>query len=304
MLFLARFALKGVSQAALIAATLAIFGLLLPPITSPAGWISSAVVALITLVHGIKQGITVMAIATVGSAVFAALIFGAPQVAIYFALLTWFPVWMAAATLKQTVSMAASLQLVTVISLSGVIVIHMLFPDFAEFWREQFDFIVDQVASASQLNGLQLIELQQFEDRVLALLPGLLASSLLFTTMLSLFIARWWQAVISNPGGFAKEYQSLNLGNKMGLFTVGLCIAAVIMQTDITFSLLLVMSFVYLMQGSSIMHAVFASKRLSAVWLYLVYILMLFIPHIVVLLAFIGLVDTWIDIRRRFVAAA
>lgn len=298
MLFLARFALKGVSQAALVAATLAMLGLIFPP----AAWVSSAAIALVTLVHGFRQGTLVMTISIVGSAVFAALIFGAPHLAMVFALLTWLPVWIAATTLKQTVSMAASLQLITVMSLSAVIVIYLLFPEFAELWREQFDYIVAQVASQS--DGLQLNELQQFEERVLALLPGLFASSLLFTTMLSLFLARWWQAVIYNPGGFAKEYQSLNLGNKMGLFTVGLGVATVLMQTDVTYSLLLVISSVYLMQGSAIMHAVFASKQLSAVWLYLVYILMLFIPHIVVLLAFIGLVDTWIDIRRRFVATA
>lgn len=298
MLFLARFALKGVSQAALVAATLAMLGLIFPP----AAWVSSAAIALVTLVHGFRQGTLVMTISIVGSAVFAALIFGAPHLAMVFALLTWLPVWIAAATLKQTVSMAASLQLITVMSLIAVIVIYLLFPEFAELWREQFDYIVAQVASQS--DGLQLNELQQFEERVLALLPGLFASSLLFTTMLSLFLARWWQAVIYNPGGFAKEYQSLNLGNKMGLFTVGLGVATVLMQTDVTYSLLLVISSVYLMQGSAIMHAVFASKQLSAVWLYLVYILMLFIPHIVVLLAFIGLVDTWIDIRRRFVATA
>ena len=145
MLFLARFALKGVSQAALVAATLAMFGLIFPP----AAWISSAAIALVTLVHGYRQGMLVMTIAIIGSAVFASLIFGVPHVAIVFALLAWLPVWIAATTLKQTVSMAASLQLITAMSLFGVLVIHVMFPDFSEIWREQFDFIVAQIASQS-----------------------------------------------------------------------------------------------------------------------------------------------------------
>jgi len=296
MLYLARFTLKGVSQAALVAATLAILGL----IFSPATWVSGAAIALVTLVHGYRQGILAIVIAIIGSAVFAGLIFDAPHVAIVFALLTWLPVWMVAVTLKQTVSMAMSVQLITIMSLLGVIVIHVLFPDFSESWREQFDLIVAQISE--MIKDLDVNELQQIEERVLAILPGLLACSILFTTMLSLFIARWWQAALYNPGGFSKEYQSLNLGHRMGVFTVGLCLAAVLMRTDVTYSLLLVISSIYLVQGSAIMHAVFASKQFNAVWLYLVYILMLFIPHLVVLLAFIGLVDTWIDIRRRFVA--
>lgn len=300
MLFLARYALKGVSQAALVAAALAIFGLLLPPVTTPAGWISSAVIGLVTLVHGHRQGMLVMVISVIGSAVFAGLIFGVPHIAIYFGLMTWLPVWIAALVLRQTVSLALSVQSITGMSLFGVIVTYVLFPEYAEFWRGQFDLIVAEVAKASQLDASQLTELNEFKELVLALFPGLIASGIMFATILSLLLARWWQAMFYNPGGFSTEYRNLDLGNSMALFTVGLCVAAVLMQTDITYSLLLVLSFVYMMQGSSIMHAVFASKQLNAVWLYLVYILMLFIPQLAVLLAFIGLVDTWIDIRRRF----
>jgi len=293
MFFLARFILKGSSQAALVAATMAMVGLILPP----AAWISSAAIAVVTLVRGIRQGALVMAMAVIGSALFAALIFGVPHVALYFALLTWLPVWILAVILKQTVSLAMCLQVGTAMSIMAVIVIYALFPEFSELWREQFDVIVKQIAAQS--DAFQLTELEQIKERVLELLPGIFASSLLFTTLLSLYIARWWQAGIYNPGGFSREYKSLNLGNLMGLFTVGLIIAAVLMATDVTYSLLLVVSSIYLMQGTAIMHAVFARKQLNAVWLYLVYVLMLFVPHIVVLLTIIGLMDTWIDIRRR-----
>lgn len=296
MLFLARFVLKGSSQAALVAATMAMLGLLFPP----AAWISSAAIALVTLVHGFRPGMLVMVVSVIGSAIFSGLIFGTPYVAMYFALLIWLPVWLLAVTLKQTVSMVVSLHLITAMCLLAVIFIYVFYPEFTELWREQFDAIILQIASQS--DKFQLAELQQIEERILALLPGIFASSFMFTTLLSLFLARWWQDVIYNPGGFAKEYQSLNLGNTMGLFTVGVTIAAVIMATDVTYSLLLVLSTIYLLQGSAIMHAVFASKQLNAVWLYLVYFLMFFIPHLVVLLTLIGLADTWIDIRRRIVA--
>ena len=296
MLFLARFILKGLSQAALVAASLAMMGLMFPP----AAWVSSAAIALITLVHGYRQGMLVLLVAVVGSAVFAGLIFGLPYVSLYFALLTWLPVWMVAVVLKQTVSFAASVQMITVLSVCAVIVIHLLFPEFSEFWREQLDLIVSEVAKQS--DTLQLVELQQIEERILAVLPGIFASSILFATLLSLLLARWWQAAFYNPGGFSKEFQSLNLGNTMALFTVGLVVSALFVTSDVIYSLMLILSSVYLMQGSAVMHAIFARKQLNAVWLYLVYVLMLFIPHIVVLLALMGLADTWIDIRRRVVA--
>lgn len=316
MLYLARFALKGVSQAALVAATLPILGLMLVVMTPPAlqvmvltlivpftVLVSAAVIALGTLVHGFRQGMLVMTISVVGLAFFAAQLFGVPQLALNIALLVWLPVWIVASTLRQTVSIAASLQVITILSLFGVITFHIMFPEYEAYFGARLDDVWAQFASVADEQQMDVLRL--FKERVLLIapyLPGIFASNVLFTTILSLCIARWWQAALYNPGGFSKEYQSLNLGHRMGVFTVGLCLAAVLMRTDVTYSLLLVISSVYLMQGSAIMHAVFASKQFNAVWLYLVYILMLFIPHLVVLLAFIGLVDTWVDIRRRFVA--
>jgi uncharacterized protein YybS (DUF2232 family) len=65
---------------------------------------------------------------------------------------------------------------------------------------------------------------------------------------------------------------------------------------------LLVVFALYLNQGIAVLHAVFAGKQFHAVWLFMIYLLMFFVPHIVVLLALAGLADTWIDFRRRLVA--
>ena len=66
--------------------------------------------------------------------------------------------------------------------------------------------------------------------------------------------------------------------------------------------MLLVVFALYLNQGVAVLHAVFAGRQLNAVWLFMIYLLMFFIPHIVVLLALAGLADTWIDFRRRLIA--
>jgi hypothetical protein len=94
MITLARFILKGYSQAALVAAAMAMLGLILPPFA----WISGAAIALITLVGGHRQGILVTAIAAIGTAVFAGIIISAPEFAAWFVLLIWLPVLMLAVT--------------------------------------------------------------------------------------------------------------------------------------------------------------------------------------------------------------
>jgi hypothetical protein len=297
MLFLARFILKGPNQAALVAATMAMLGALL----APALWISAAAIALITLVKDYRQGMKVMVYATMGSALFSWLILSSPAVIVYFVLMAWLPAWLAATVLKQTMSLAASLQVITVLSLLAVIVLYVAFPGFGEFWREPLDSLVQQLAEQYQ-GQISLEELQQAEELAIKLIPGLIASSILFGTMISLFLARWWQAAILNPGGFGKEFQALNLGRVSAMIAMGIVAASVAMGTELIYAMLLLVLALYLTQGMSVVHAVFARKQLNAVWLYMLYIAMIFVPHIVAALLLVGITDAWIDYRRRLVA--
>lgn len=300
MIFLARFILKGASQAALVATAMAILGLV-PVLGLLPALISGAAIALVTLAMGYRQGLMVTAFAVLGSVVFGKLIFSTPLIAFYFVFTAWLPVWMTAAVLRQTVSLALSLQFISVLCLLAVVGIYVFFPGYAALWQAPFDQMMQQFNE--QLQGqMDMERMRQIQQWLIRLLPGLLASSILFTTMMSLFLARWWQAVVYNPSGFAKEFQSLQLGKLSALVAMVICAAAIVFNSDITSSMLLVVFALYLTQGASVLHAVFASKQLNAVWLYLVYFLMLFIPHIVVLLALMGLADAWIDFRRRLAA--
>lgn len=293
MLFLAKFILKGQSQAALVAATMAILGLILPP----AAWISAAAIVLITLVHGPQRGVITTAMALLGAALFSYLIFATPQVAIVFVLLVWLPAWLLATVLRQTVSLAYSLQILTVVCLLAVVAIYTLYPDFGEFWRESLDQIVMQLASQSE--DFSLAELKQTEDWVISFLPGLFISSLMFGTILSLLLGRWWQAVNFNPGGFAEEFQSLNLGKVSALVAVALIVLAMSIDDIFAVALVTVMFVLYGMQALSILHAVIRIRQLNGTWLFAFYLIMFFVPHLLMLLILVSLADPWLDIRQR-----
>lgn len=294
MISLARFILKGHSQAALVAASTAMLGLLLPPVA----WLSGAAVALVTLVNGHRNGLLVTAIAGIGTAVLAGLILSLPELAIYYILLVWLPVVMVAVVLRQTVSLVLSLQLIAGVSLLGIIVLYLFFPDFGEIWRSSLNMMADDLIANS--NGtLDTEQLQQIIDQVIRILPGFFASSFMIGTMLSLYVARWWQAVIYNPGGFGKEFRAINLGKATALIALAIAITASIINADIFNAMVLVVFALYLNQGVAVLHAVFAARQLNAVWLFMIYLFMFFIPHTVVLLALAGLADAWIDFRRR-----
>jgi len=293
VLFLARFILKGQSQAALVAATMAILGLAVPP----AAWISAAAIVLVTLVNGPKSGLITTALSLAGAALFAFLIFSAPQIAVIFVLLAWLPAWLVAAVLRQTVSLAYSLQILTVMSLLAVVMLYVLYPNMGELWREPLDVIVKQLAEQS--TDFSLVELKQTEDWIIDFLPGLFASSLMFGTMLSLLLGRWWQAVFYNPGGFAKEFQSLNLGKISALCASAIMLIAAIVDSVFAVAMVTVVLVLYGMQALSLLHAAINIRQLNATWLFVVYLIMFFVPHVLLLLILASFVDPWLNIRQR-----
>ncbi len=293
MLFLARFILRGQSQAALVTASMAILGLAVPP----AAWISAAAVVLVTLVNGPRSGLITTAMSLVGAAIFAFLIFSAPEVAVIFVLIAWLPAWLIATVLRQTVSLAYSLQILTLMSLLAVVMLYLLYPNIGELWREPLDIMVKQLAEQS--TDFTLAELKQTEDWIIEFLPGLFASSIMFGTMVSLFLGRWWQAVLYNPGGFGKEFRSLNLGKVSALCAMALMLIAAIVDSVFAVAMVTVVFVLYGMQSLSLLHAAIEIRKVNAAWLFLIYLIMFFVPHVLLLLMLASFADPWLDIRQR-----
>ena len=297
MVFLARLILKGPSQAALVAATLAMLGVLLAPFI----WLSAAAIALVALVKDDRQALTVMAVATAGTILFASLIFATPSMVVYFLLAAWLPAWIAASVLR-TVSLSASLQVIAGLSLAAILVLYTFFPAMGELWREPLDVLVQQLLEQSQ-GQFSLQELQEVQELVIRMIPGFLASSVLFGTMISLLLARWWQSVILNPGGFAREFQALNLGKTTAIIATVVVLAVALIGSELWYAMLLIVLALYTTQGMSILHAVFKGRQLNRIWLYLIYLVMFFSPEVAAMLILVGIADAWIDFRGRLITA-
>jgi hypothetical protein len=298
VLFLAKFILKGQSQAALVAASMAILGMAVPP----AAWISAAAIVLVTLVNGPKSGLLTTALSLVGTAIFAFLIFSAPQVAVIFVLVAWLPAWLIATVLRQTVSLAYSLQILALMGLLAVVMLYGLYPNIGELWREPLDIMVKQLAEQS--TDFSLAELKQTEDWIIEFLPGLFVSSIMFGTMLSLFLGRWWQAVFYNPGGFGKEFRSLNLGKVSALCAMALMLIVALVDSVFTVALVTVVFVLYGVQAMSLVHAAIKIRQMNTAWLFLIYLIMFFVPHVLLLLMLAGFADPWLNLRQRITPVA
>ena len=124
-----------------------------------------------------------------------------------------------------------------------------------------------------------------------------------------LFLARGWQAGLYNPGGFGAEFRALRLGRRFALATalIGAVAALPIRGAVVTIAAdaLLALLLVYLLQGLALVHALVHTRVVRPParrgWLGAVYVVLLFAaPNIVPLLAMMGWVDAWVDMRKRW----
>ena len=296
MISLARFILKGPGQAAMVAAAMAILGL----IFMPAAWFSAAAIALAVLVQGTRAGARVMGLAMLGTAVLCWLLFGRPELALFFVLIIWLPVWLPAVVLRLTVSLAYSLLTITLFAVMACLVFYGMLSGHETAYADMINTVLAQLI---EQYGITLDDAQFSEVAAITakLLPGLFVSSLMLGSMLSLLLARWWQAVLYNPGGFGEEFQSLRLGKTSAAVALLITLVTMAQPTDFMIALVMIVFSLYLLQGTSLLHAIVNGRKLNTVWLFVVYALIFFVPHIVVLMVLAGMIDAYLDFRRRLV---
>ena len=294
MIALARFILRGQSQAALVVATTALLAIILMPFS----WLSAGALTLVVLHLGKEAAFRIIAIAGLATIVMGWILLGTPTVAFINILFLWLPTGLIAYTLRQTVSLALSVQILTLFGLGAVLVMYLMFPAMGETWSKAFLELLKPAIeqSGAQIEQAHLDNLMYWFARAV---PGLLAVVMVFNVLMGLFIGRWWQAALFNPKGFSREFNELRLGKVFASVTALLLIANAFVDNDWVLGSMLMMVALTLVQGTAVMHGVIDRKQLSRSWLFGFYVLLILIPQVTVILAIVGLLDAWVDIRKQ-----
>jgi len=298
---LAGFIVRGRSQAVLVASLGGIVAFLAPPFSSFAHYIGAAVVALVTLHIGAQQGLVVLALATVVTVLFYQLA-GLPAVAVAVTvLLLWLPCWLISVVLRSTVKLAASMLAGAGLGVLVLLLVYGLYGDPGPWWLERMQQLLTELRQTGVLSGDLPVE----DDlRALStLMTGIVLASLLLGAICSVILARWWQALLVNPGGLQAEFTRLRLGQAAGLLTLCLMIGS--RFTAEPFAGLAAQSAMlllvpYLFTGLAVLHGLVAAGGRGRGWLVVVYIMLLILPQATLVVAGGGLLDTWMDFRRRF----
>ena len=123
--------------------------------------------------------------------------------------------------------------------------------------------------------------------------------TIVLNTFLGVAIARWWQSIIFNPGGFKKEFQGIRLNRKLLILIFSILIlSSAIFNEYSNWAYLSI--FPLVVGGLSLFHWLVNEKHLGKVPIIFTYVFMvLFTPFVILILALLGTVDCFYNVRQK-----
>jgi lipoprotein signal peptidase len=253
-------------------------------------WLSTATVSLVVLRHGLAEGALVLMWASL------------PMFGMYWLIGDITPVIMLfgtvamAYTLRATASWEMTLLATVVLASLGNLLFEFISAGVVdEVVNAYRDFMLDVQSRAETPEQAKALVVPTFEV-ARPLLLGYFAMGYAISMLLFLLLARWWQSLLYNPGGFQQEFQGIRLSPIVaaGLVVLVLgCFSITEMNRWV-----LVLTVPLIIAGLAFVHWFIKEKQFSSNWLVGFYFLALLLQLFPVL-AFLALMDSWFDLRNK-----
>ena len=222
-------------------------------------WLSLAIVALVTLRKGCREGGWLLVLVTFANFMLSAFSASA-SISLINALLTFMPGYLAACVLRLTVSWRAVAGLFFLQVLVAVLLLHLFVP---EFIMAQYVYLQSVLREVQTDNALLAFINDKTVSNQLVLASyflGLQAVGVDFSASLSLACARFIQSQFFYPGGFRQEMLNFR-GDKIGLLLLIILFIATSQQNVLAMSLLPMLIFYFLLAGLSLIFNIFAKQK-------------------------------------------
>ena len=285
---LAEFIMRGRLQATIIISLFGIVSLIIMPMS----YVSGAALGLVALRHGIRA--TIFPLVAASIVVIAGWFAMPAHPAIAFPLIfpLWLPVLICAISLRRTPSQGHVLLIVSAFSALFVIAMHLMVGDVVSWWSEWI------TKASSQMENISAEGFKK--DDTLNIINGLIAIVYGISLMVTVILARWWQSLLYNPGGFQPEFYDLRMPRITLPGVIMLLLLAGSIDQILFFDLFMVAMMMFFFQGLAVIHALISGQRFGRAGLVPLYGGLLFAPqYLIAGLALLGALDLLIDFRRR-----
>lgn len=298
MSLLAQFIMRGRSQGVLVVSTLTILSWLF----SVASLLAAAALALPTLRRGLSEGMIIGLGALPIVALSGYWVMGNALESAGFALVIWIPTLIIAQILRETGRLSIAVLSAAAMGMMVTIGFYLSFDDPALFWREQFGALLKPILE-QQMSVPGESPVAMTLDLFSRYATGAVSAGSVLSVLISLLIARWWQAGLYHPGGFRQEFLALRLGKPSSailLLLFGL-VAALGGDSGLFLANVALPGLMgFIVTGFAVLHAVCGAYPAGRFWLMGVYIGLMFMTPLLLLIALLGASDAWIEWRLRF----
>lgn len=286
--------LQGRSRSVLIISATGLLSLVILPFAL----LSAGAVTLVALRNRLPEIAGVLVTACAICAVFLWATVGRPEIALQL-LLFWTLAALAAVLLRHSSNLALAMLVPMLAGLTVVAFIYMVFPAPVEFWKEVLVQSGQALGLEPDMPGFAEVVAQRAR-----LMTGIVAAAVMAGMSASLLLGRWWQSSLYNPGGFGREFRNLRFGRTISLLIAGLYALYLWYDSELLLSVLCVLAAMYAFQGLAVMHAFARARALNVLAITLLYAILLVSVYAKLLLSILGMVDAWVDGRRRWLGDA
>jgi hypothetical protein len=274
----------------------------MPPLIKPVVIIVSfATVALVTLRKGLLEGLYVLLCSGAAASLLGALLVWQYQFAFLMlvsCLIIWIPVWLIATILREGRYLVLAIELPIWLGVIGVVGFYLYAtdPTPATIWKNMFAPFFDMLPKEAPVE-----DIRRMVDISSHYMTGAVAASSILSSLFGLFLGRWWQSILYNPGGFKQEFLSLTARPRFAISCIIVVIVAWVssgIASEIAWNVTIVFSLLFIYIGTAVLHAMFAAMKRGNYMVPMFYITLLLIPHVIPLVALVGLSDAWLNLRK------
>lgn len=251
-------------------------------------WIGAAVISLVILRLGIRQGLNIGLWALLPALGWAWLGQDPTALAVLLQAI------LVASVLRTSGSWERALLSGSFLAIATGLLLPMLYPG-----------LIDNLVQA----GVQFYEqynaemARSFGDNLESVIRQTMNASMAGTYLVTgvgmAMLARSWQAGLYNPGGFRREFHALRLSPTVAV----VCVVIMVGGSLTGLNPMLVGwagALPLLLAALALVHGVVGRKGLSGHWLVAFYLALVFLgPSLMILLLVLAFVDSWLDIRGR-----
>ncbi|BFM10190.1 hypothetical protein R50072_03430 [Simiduia litorea] len=281
---LLNFIMRGRLQAAIVAMLGSWF-----PLVSP------AVVALVSLRKGAFEGTLTMLWAMLPALV--ALVISDQEMSDmgplmpFVTLIGLVAVLMSAQVLRASISWPYTLTALVAFSALGALLMAMMLPDPVQSLIQVMGDLLRELAANAPEGAAVANPSNTF-------VLGLIAYVVALSGLGSLLLARWWQALLYNPGGFQQEFHQLRLMPVQALIC-SLGAIYCLLQPAGYQAWASLFALPLLLTGIALVHAFVRARHLGKGWLVLMYFGLFVAAPLSAAISALAVADTWLNLRDR-----